>query len=71
MNGILKDSTCCRGHISSRYPLSDFTGGSMRRPEVLFTSLWTEFCQFVAKRHVLQTKKQDPYEILLIDPFDY
>jgi hypothetical protein len=59
MDGIIKH-TCCRGHISNRYPLSDFTGASMRQPEVLFTSLQTDFRQFVVNRHVAGSEKQDP-----------
>jgi hypothetical protein len=43
----------------------------MARSKVGFTSLQTEFRQFVAKRRALQSEKQDPLEVLLIDPFYY
>jgi hypothetical protein len=57
MDGILKH-TCCRGHISNRYPLSDFTGASMRRPEVLFTSLRTDFDSLLQKGARSQPKSK-------------
>jgi hypothetical protein len=52
--------TCCRGHISIKYPRSDSTGAStsMGRSKVGFLPLSRlNFAQFVAKRRALLTKK--------------